>query len=370
MKRLSTEKVTESILNNQIALVSGPKSVGISEIIDGICSEKNLNFKSIIASPKIKEWDLNDIQNEAQNLDYLIIEESQFLMNLQSIVDGLLSGKISTKIILVSSYKLMLEEELMMAIQHSELEHFIFAPTFYELANNFGLPNEQKEIENRLIYGCYPEVLEAENKQEVLVNLIDEIINRRFGAVDRANDGGKLIRVLQLLAFHIGEPVSYNEIAIRADLDNETVERYIEMLCDAFILINLPSYHTEQRYELKKSNMIYFLDNGIRNAIIQNFNPTFLRNDHLQIWKNYVISERIKWVKMNGLQKDFYFWKTHTKQTIDLLELGENQSVGYKVDWEKRKKIKFPQLFQNYYPDFSLKTLNKTTYYSILTSKK
>lgn len=372
MKRLSKDKIEKSVLESPIVLISGPKFVGARELIVEILDNKKLNGHSVAISLKEKDCKFEDflplIKAEASH--YLLVEEAQFLNNLQEIVDKWLTKKVPTKLILLSSYRLLMEDELMTAITNSELQHFIFAPTFYELASNFGLPNEQKELENRLIYGVYPTVIQAENKPAELNNLLDEIIHRRFGAIDRANDGEKLVRVLQLIAFHIGTPISYNEIAVRSCLDNETVERYINLLCDAFILINLPSFHTDKRYELKKSNLFYFYDNGIRNALIQNFNPSILRNDHLQLWKNYVISERIKWVKMNGVKKEFYFWKTHTQQVIDLVEIGENHTVGYKIDWEKRKKIKFPQLFQNYYPDFSLKTLNKTTYLTILTNKK
>ena len=120
--------------------------------------------------------------------------------------------------------------------------------------------------------------------------------------------------MLQLLAFNIGNAVSYNEISERCGLDNETVERYIQLLEDAFILIQLKPYFNNHRYELKKTNMIYFADNGVRNVLISNFNPTFLRNDMNELWRNYVISERVKWIKLKGIENTVFFWKTHTKQ--------------------------------------------------------
>jgi predicted AAA+ superfamily ATPase len=178
------------------------------------------------------------------------------------------------------------------------------------------------------------------------------------------------MRMLQLLAFHVGDSVSYNDIAERCGLDNETVERYIKLLEDAYLLINLPSYHTEKRYELKKSNAIYFADNGIRNALISNFNSTFLRNDMDQLWRNYLISERVKWIKMNQLTAETYFWKTHTKQRMDFVEVSENGMRAYKTDWGKAQESQVAQVFAENYPQAKSGVLNRSTYWSFLTSKK
>ncbi|MCO4814469.1 MAG: ATPase, partial [Flavobacteriales bacterium] len=111
-------------------------------------------------------------------------------------------------------------------------------------------------------------------------------------------------------------------------------------------------------------------DNGIRNVLISNFNPTFLRNDMNQLWKNYLVAERIKWMRMNRLDHKVFFWRTHTKQQLDFLEVKETGIVGYKTDWEKRKKVKFPLSFEEAYPDVKTSPLNRSTYWKFLTQKK
>ena len=120
---------------------------------------------------------------------------------------------------------------------------------------------------------------------------------------------------------------------------------------------------------MKKSHTFYFADNGIRNAIIRNFNPTTLRNDMPQLWQNYVIAERIKWIKMNDLLNEVYFWRTSTKQELNFIEIKEGQLFAYKSDWEKRKKMKYPTSFVNAYPTAKLGTINRSTYWSFLTKK-
>ena len=145
------------------------------------------------------------------------------------------------------------------------LEINLFAPSFYESAQHFGLPEEDRLLEERLIYGNYPEVLADLVTAETTLNeIIKDAIFTNLSGEERINKGDKLMRMLQLLAFNIGDTVSYNDIAERCGLDNETVERYIHLLEDAFILYRIPSYHTDHRYELKKSNVVYFAANGVR----------------------------------------------------------------------------------------------------------
>jgi predicted AAA+ superfamily ATPase len=303
--------------------------------------------------------------------EVLVIEEAQYLSNLEAIIEDVLSGVIKSTTVICCSFAPRIDELLLEALRMEGLEVPIFAPSFYESAQHFGLPQEEQLLEERLIFGNYPSVLDdLENAESTLRALIQEIIVTNLGANDRINKEDKLMRMLQLLAFHVGDSVSYNDIGERCGLDNETVERYVKLLEDAYLLINLPSYHTEQRYELKKSNAIYFADNGIRNALISNFNPTRLRNDMDQLWRNYLISERVKWIRMNQLGIETYFWKTHTKQRMDFLELSGNGIRAYKTDWEKRKKVKLPKSFSDSYPHAKIGVLNRSTYWSFLTSKK
>jgi hypothetical protein len=199
--------------------------------------------------------------------------------------------------------------------------------------------------------------------------MVQEVIFTNLGVTDRINKGDKLMRMLQIIAFNIGEPVSYNEIGEKCGLDNETVERYVDLLERSFLLIRIPSYYNGHRYELKKSHVIYFLDNGIRNVLISNFNPVFLRNDIDQLWRNWLISERIKWNRLNNRTAEYKFWRTHTRQTMDFIELSEGKASAYKTSWEKKKKMKFPALFTTAYPDVATLTLNRSTYWGFLTKK-
>lgn len=375
MKRIQLEKITQQISSNKVTVLSGPRLAGKEEIIQLAIQEIGVECLQINLSNKkerkvLEEADLSELTNTFRNFPLVVIHEAQYLSNLQTIIEAILSGTIKSTIVLSCSYEPLLDDILKEVLLAQGLYIVVYPPSFYELAQNNGLPQEEKLLEERLIFGSYPPVAESlENANEILVHLLETIVVTDLGVTDRINKKDQLQRMLQILAFSIGQPVSYNEVAEKCGLDNETVERYIQLLEKSFVLINLSSYATDQRYELKKSHMIYFVDNGIRNMLINNFNPHTLRNDLNELWLNWLIAERVKWNNINQKEVNYWFWRTHTRQTIEFLEEANGQFSAYKSSWEKKKNIKFPKLFSDYYPEISTYTLNRSTYWGFLTKK-
>tara|TARA_R110002072_G_scaffold251518_5_gene410439 strand:- start:45824 stop:46960 length:1137 start_codon:yes stop_codon:yes gene_type:complete len=370
--RMQKNRIEEKLSNNKLLLIQGPKRVGKKTLIEEVLVEKNCDYTLYDCSEKKTKKQLQKtIEFSGTKQSFIVLYEAQYLPNLGNILEAVLSGKIVATVVIICSYKPQINSDLLEAINQAELCIDLFAPSFYESAQFFGLPNEEKLLEERLVFGSYPEVIgDLVNANASLQEIIKEAIFANLSAKERINKSDQLMRMLQILAFNIGENLSYNEIAIKCQLDNETVERYIDLLGDAFILIRLKSFNNGNRYELKKSNMIYFTDNGIRNALINNLNPTFLRDDMNALWRNYVIAERIKWMRMTGILNESYFWKTTTNQELDFLEIKENKIFAYKTDWEKRKKIKFPRSFEESYPEAKTSVINRSTYWSFLTQKK
>ncbi|MES2800157.1 MAG: DUF4143 domain-containing protein [Bacteroidota bacterium] len=249
------------------------------------------------------------------------------------------------------------------------------ALTFYELTQRYSLPEIDEQLEKRIIFGNYVEVVESEeNQDEVLIDVLQKIILTQLGDLGRINKGEQLLKVLQVIAFNVGEVLSYNEIGTHCQLDNETVERYIDLMEKTEVLIQIPSMSNGFRYELKKSNVFYFLDNGVRNALIRNFNSSNFRNDMDALWRNWLIAERIKWNRKNNIASSYYFWKTHTQQSIDFIEQTGERMLAYKFSWEKYtgkkpKVIKFPKQFLDSYPTIRTSILNRSTYWSFIIKK-
>ena len=373
--RIQFAKLKENIAQNRIVLITGPRRVGKRTAVQQAITDLNVSAIEFNASAKktkkqFEEINLATLQNAFSGNRFVVIHEAQYLNKLQDMIEILLSGELDATLILCCSYEPLIDELLREVLQLQGLEMTILPTTFYELAQHNSLPEEEKLLEKRLVYGNYPAVTEnIENAELTLREMVQEVIFTNLGVTDRINKEDKLMRMLQIIAFSIGEPISYNEIAEKCELDNETVERYVDLLEKSFILIRIPSFYNGQRYELKKSHVIYFVDNGIRNVLISNFNPLSLRNDIDQLWRNWLISERIKWNKLNGKSAEYKFWRTHTRQTIDFLEIQEEKITGYKTAWEKKKKIKFPISFIKAYPTISTHSLNRSTYWGFLTKK-
>ena len=369
--------VSEAISKSKLVLIEGPKGAGKQTLISEILTEKSLGFALVDLSQKQVRKSVEEHPGQLTGYDepVLILRQAQFLSNLQSILEMTLTGKLKSTLIVTCSYPPMMDPELRKALEIEGMLFSLYAPSFSEAAQHFGLNHEIELLEERLIFGNYPQVLsDLENASKHLTELIDDVLQTQLGAKDRVNKADKLMKMLKILAFQCGEPISYNDVAQRCGVDNETVERYIDLFEKAFLLIKLPSLYNGNRYELKKTHCIYFQDNGIRNALIQNFNEPEFRNDLDALWRNYMISERVKWIRTQRMNKQLFFWRTHTRQQMDFIEIGKDTLMAYKADpsifsYATRQKVKIPKSFETAYPQAKTSVLNKSTYWNFLTRK-
>lgn len=375
MKRLQQTQIIEQLQSSKIILLTGPRLAGKEYILSNILAQIKSPTLEIDMSNKkerklIDETKFDSLIDSFNGFSLVVIYEAQYLQKLQQIIDLLLDQKINCRLLLSCSFEPNIEEHLKEALKSQHLFYTIYPPTFYEIASETGISQLDDNLEKHLIYGNYPAVIDTpEVAQEILEHLLDTVLVTDLAANDRINKKEQLKMVLQSIAFFIGQPISYNEIATRCELDNETVERYIKLLEKAYILFKIPSYHTNKRYELKKSHVIYFSDTGIRNMLISNFNSPSVRMDMNELWSNWIIAERIKRNEIHHKQTDYWFWRTHTKQIIDFIEESDTQLFAYKTIWGKKKNVKFPALFKAYYPSIPTHTLNRSTYWAFLNKK-
>jgi predicted AAA+ superfamily ATPase len=375
IKRVPSARLKACIQESKVVLVKGPRRAGKFTLVNDVLEELSVNWQHFDARKKTFLQQVTDVTIEQLNeamgaAPYTVIREAQYVRDLQGIIEAVLEGTLNTTLILCCSFDPLMDPEFSEVLRMQGLEIHVYAPSFYEMAQHNTLPVEERALETRLIYGLYPEVTEDQaNAEDRLKELVSEAVFTQLGVTDRINKGDKLTKMLQVVAFNIGEPVSYNEIAEKCGLDNETVERYIDLLEKAFILVRLPSFYNGHRYELKKTHVLYFLDSGIRNALINNFNPIDLRNDIEQLWRNWLIAERLKWNAMNGAFPEYSFWRTHTRQSMDFIEATPAKTSSYKTSWEKKKKVKFPASFRSAYAEISTHVLNRSTYWGFLTKK-
>jgi predicted AAA+ superfamily ATPase len=219
---------------------------------------------------------------------------------------------------------------------------------------------EKRLLPQRLIYGYYPDIVtNAGNEKNILKQLTDSYLYKDILAWEDIKKSDKLLKLLQALAFQVGNQVSYNELGKLCSLDSKTVEKYILLLEQCFVIFRLNSFSRNLRNELKSSKKIYFYDNGIRNALIANFSLLELRQDIGQLWENFVIAERIKKIHYDNIWCNRYFWRTKEQKEIDYIEERDGRLNSYETKWSENAKVKQPKLFLSSYPNSTFSIINK-----------
>jgi predicted AAA+ superfamily ATPase len=222
----------------------------------------------------------------------------------------------------------------------------------------------RQNLESRLIYGSYPEVVTLngfERKADYLRDIAGAYLLKDILAVDGLKNSGKMKDLLRLVAFQLGNEVSYDELGRQLGMSKNTVEKYLDLLSKVFVVYRLGAYARNLRKEVTKAGKWYFYDNGIRNAVIGNFNPLSVRQDVGALWENYLIGERIKANYNEGLARELYFWRTYDHQEIDLVEESGNSITALEFKWGD-KKANMPEIFKEAYPNATFDAVNRDNY--------
>jgi len=242
-------------------------------------------------------------------------------------------------------------------------ELVLYPLSFGEMVAYHGLLNETRLLEHRLVFGYYPEVVNSPgDERKVLNEISDSYLYKDILALDQIKKSEKMMRLLRALAFQIGSQVSFNEIGQLCGLDHKTIERYISVLEQAFVIFRLGSYSSNLRNELKHSRKIYFIDNGVRNSIIADYRPIELRDDIGKLWENFLVSERLKRNSYLENYANSWFWRTHQQQEIDYIEELDGRLYAYEFKWNPSAKPKRVKEFLAAYPDNSFHVVHRDNF--------
>ena len=225
-------------------------------------------------------------------------------------------------------------------------------------------------LQEWLIYGGYPELMHLRDqvdKVDYLSDMLSSYLLKDILAHENIKNSQKIFNLLRLLAFQLGSEVSLQELGKQLGLHKQTVEKYLDLLTKVFVLHKVEGFSRNLRKEITKSSKWYFLDNGIRNAIIANFNPIESRDDVGALWENYMISERLKYQEYRRKRANNYFWRTYDKQEIDWVEERSGRLYGYEFKWQEKKK-KIPSQWEKMYPKASYRVIHQGNYWEWLTT--
>jgi len=238
-------------------------------------------------------------------------------------------------------------------------EYKMYPISFGEMVNNHGLLQEKRLLPHRMVYGYYPEVVNhIGSEKEILKQLSDSFLYKDVLLLDQIQKPDGLIKLLQALAYQVGSQVSYNELSLLTGLDAKTVDKYINVLEQAYVVFRLGSFSRNLRSELKKSRKIYFYDNGIRNALIANFNQLEIRQDVGALWENFLMSERKKYIEYHQQWTNVWYWRTKEQVEIDYVEEEGGKMNAYEMKWNEMAKHKVPRLFLDTYPGSGFKVIH------------
>ena len=227
-----------------------------------------------------------------------------------------------------------------------------------------------ENLEERLLFGGYPELEQYndwEEKKEYLFEIINSYLLKDILVFEGIKNSDKIYALLRMIALQVGKEVSLQELGNQLQLSKNTVEKYLDLLSKVFILFKVEGFSKNLRKEITKSSRWYFYDNGIRNAIINNFNRLDLRTDIGDLWENYLTSERIKKQHYQKIKTQNYFWRTYDQQELDWLEEQADTLAGFEFKWSEKKKAKVPVAFAKSYPDATFEVINRSNYLDFIT---
>jgi len=287
---------------------------------------------------------------------YVIIDEAQRIKDV-GIKLKLITDQIpEIQLIATGSSSFDLANQVNEPLTGRKWEYKMYPLSFAEMVKHHGLLDEKRLIPHRLVYGYYPDVVNnPSNEKEILTQLSDSYLYKDILMWKQIKRPEKLLKLLRAIAFQTGSQVSYSELGQICGLDSKTVEKYVILLEQCFVIFRLGSFSRNLRNELKGSKKIFFYDNGIRNALVADFSIAEIRKDIGALWENFLVSERKKKLEYDILWKNSWFWRTTNQNEIDYIEEGDGTIQAYEFKWNPAAQYKIPKQFSDNYPGSTIK---------------
>ena len=371
--RIITSQITSDLNKGKAIIILGPRRVGKTTLIKSIESHSGtpslfLNCDEPDIRPLLENVTSSQLKFLIGNNKLVLIDEAQRIKNIGITLKLLVDNFKDIQVIASGSSALELANEINEPLTGRKKEYHLFPISTGEMVNNSSVLEEKRMLEQRLIYGFYPDIINnPDDATESLLELSSNYLYKDILSLESIRKPALLENLLIALALQIGNEVSYNELGQLLNSDPKTVENYINLLEKCFVIFQLSSFSRNLRNEIKKGKKIYFYDNGIRNAIIKNFNPIQLRQDIGALWENFLMAERVKSDYYKKRLVNRYFWRTRQQHEIDLVEETGGKLLAWEFKWNEKSKSKVSPSFLLTYPEASGHIINKENYLNFLT---
>lgn len=372
IQRQIESQILNDFFKGKIIIILGARQVGKTTLIKSITSKRTepvlwLDGENADVHLLFQNINSEKAKHIAGNHKILIIDEAQKIQGIGSVLKIYVDYHPDIQVVASGSSAFELRNVLNEPLTGRKFDYHLFPLSFEEMANTTDLLHEQRHLYQRMRYGYYPEIVtKTEDSERLLRFLSESYLYKDIFLFKGIKKPEKMLDLLKLLAWQLGSEINYHELSKTLRIDNQTIESYIAMLEQAFVIYKLGAYHTNQRNELKKSKKIYFNDPGIRNALINDFRPVELRTDAGGLFENFMINEIRKQNIYKGFYANVYFWRNTEQKEIDLILEKDNHLHLFEFKWNPLKTPRLTRAFSNIYSHFSYEVVSQENYGSFL----
>jgi uncharacterized protein len=374
--RILAHRIEKQLGKQKVIMLYGSRRTGKTTIIEHIATKHGKNVlllqgEDMQVADMLGQRTIANYKRLTKGKKIIIIDEAQAVPDIGLVLKLMIDNIKGITIIATGSSSFDLVNKTGEPLVGRNIVYQLYPVAQVELSATEDALTTARNLEHRLIYGSYPELWQLDDTQEqknYLLQLVNSYLLKDLLMLENIKGPDVLYKLLQMLAWQVGSQVSTVELGNALQINKITVERYLDLLSKVFIIFPLSGYSGNLRKEVTKSKKWYFFDNGIRNALINNFAPLHSRNDIGQLWEQYVLSERIKYNSYRDYKPQYFFWRTYDGQETDLLEYDNGLISTVECKWKDHKKSKIPTAFAKAYPDATFTVIDQNNYLSWITN--
>ncbi|WP_035586665.1 ATP-binding protein [Hippea jasoniae] len=346
------------IKKNRVLIIYGARRVGKTTLVKEFLNKTSYKYKfdtgdNILLKELFEKADLKKIKEYCEGYQLIAIDEAQYINNIGKALKIIVDYVDDIYVIATGSSSFDLINKTGEPLTGRKRTILLYPFSLSEVYGVYNRYELKERIEDFLIFGMYPEVVLAKDRQEkieILQELVNSYLLKDILSFEKMKSSTLLLDLLRLLSFQVGQLVSLSELAVNLHVDVKTVKRYLDLLQKSFIIRKVEGFGRNLRKEISSKSKYYFIDNGIRNAVIMNFNPLNLRDDVGGLWENFIVMEKIKKATYARIPALYYFWRTYSGEEIDLVEVSDGKIHAFEMKYTP-KHTKIPKSWQKYYSD-------------------
>jgi hypothetical protein len=370
MYKRKYEPLDAQLIPNKVLVIYGPRRVGKTTLLQNYLNQTTLKYKldsgdNIRTQQILSSQDFSQILSYVEGYELLAIDEAQNIPNIGMGLKIIVDQVPGIRVIVTGSSSFELAGQVGEPLTGRKQTLSLYPMAQSELLSVYNRFELREKLADFLVFGAYPEVLQAPTQRariEILTEISNAYLLKDILTLDRIKNSRTLLDLLKLLAFQVGSEVVISELATQLGVDVKTVKRYLDLLEKAFVIYRLNGFSRNLRQEVSNKSKYYFLDNGIRNSVIAQFNGLDQRNDLGALWENFIGIERLKYRTYLPMYANIYFWRTYQQQEIDLIEEHGGKLYGYEFKWSHNKVVRPPSAWIETYKNSEFQVIHPDNY--------